>query len=136
MVFTAAAMRTTLAWLCLVVLGSGCGTSASPDGAGGSSQSTGGSPPSMCPEERKAFVDALLAGSDCEKDDDCAFYQAPCLGAESGNCAGLFYLSGSALEAIDELRADYESCWGQACGGGGVCGLGPRAPRCVEKKCQ
>lgn len=136
MVFTAVGLRTHLACIYLSMLGSACGTSGSTDGAGGTSQNTGGSPPSECHDQRTAFVDALLAESACEKDDDCTFYQAPCLGVESGNCAGLFYLNASTVPAIDNLRADYESCWGQACGGGGVCGLGPSVPQCVDKKCQ
>lgn len=136
MLFTAVALRTQLACLYVLMLGSGCVTSSSTDGAGGSAQSTGGSAPSACHEERTAFVDALLAGSVCERDDDCTFYQAPCLGVESGNCAGLFYLNDSTVEAIDNLKAGYESCWGQGCGAGGVCGLGPRVPKCVDKKCQ
>lgn len=93
MVFSAVAMRTPLACLCILALSSGCAESGSADRPGGAGSNTGGSPPSECHEERTAFVDALLAESVCEKDDDCTFYQAPCLGVESGNCAGFFYLN-------------------------------------------
>lgn len=135
MVFTALALRTR-SCLYLLVLSGACGTSGSTDGAGGASPNTGGASPSECLEERTAFVNALLAESVCEKDDDCTFYQAPCLGMESGNCAGIFYLNDSDVEAINNLRTDYEGCWGQACDGAGVCGLGPRVPQCIDKKCQ
>ena len=136
MVFKAASLSAGLFGLYLLTLGIACSTSNSSDATGGASQNAGGAPTSGCHAERALFVDALQAESACESDDECGFYQAPCLGVESGNCAGIFYVNASSVDAIDVLRSDYESCRGDACGGGGVCGLGPRLPKCIDQKCQ
>ncbi len=136
MIFNALSMRADLIRLSLLAMVSSCSASEAPNTAstGGSSQSGGAA--AGCEDKRTAFTDALSEESSCETDDDCGFYQAPCVAVESRNCAGIFYINASAREAIDTLKKDYESCLSRSCDAGGVCGLGPHAPKCVDQKCQ
>lgn len=100
-------------------------------GGGGSSAGA-----SACGESRAALVHALEGPASCEQDEECTAYSAPCLREESGNCAGIFYTNASSLDAVDARQAEYEECVGHACGGGGVCGLGPHNPTCVDGACR
>jgi hypothetical protein len=101
-------------------------------GAGGAS--TGGE--SSCHGERAALVQLLQTATSCASDSDCSYYVEPCLQTESGNCAGIFYVTASSVEAIDSQKADFEICLGHACGAGGTCALGPTPPTCISGKCR
>ena len=106
--------------------GAGDGGSAAGGSAGGAGE---------CGATRAGLVDAIANGMACTTDGDCTEYDAPCLQTEAGNCAGIFYVSKSALSIIQVALSTYEACVGQACDAGPTCALGGLPPACVEGVC-
>lgn len=93
------------------------------------------SSPQSCDDQRTAFVGALTAMGSCVADVDCVVYTAHCVQADSGNCAGFFYLDKARITKLDGLRADLEACSDALCNPGPTCGLGPLTPKCISGQC-
>lgn len=106
----------------------GCGSDppASGEGAVGSG---------ACADERQALVQKIQASTACQAAEDCTAYVAPALQAESGNCAGIFYVSSAERASIEALDAARSACLGESDGAGGSCAFGPTLPACVEGVC-
>lgn len=119
--------------------GADAGQGGSSDGAAagdGPSAGVGGTNSGDCQQRLTGFADALMMPAVCEGDSDCTQYTAPCLQAESGNCAGIFHVTTASVHSIDAAKAAYESCSATTCDAGGACGLGAVAPRCVNGHCR
>ena len=143
MIAQSALVRTVYAsLLCLACSGSGSGADSAagggPTGGGATDAGAGGTTgrsEAGCEAQRSAFAQALRLPAACEKDADCVHYQAICMQLASGNCAGIYYTSRAALETIEATKAEYEQCAGRQCNAGGVCGGGPRVPKCLDGTC-
>jgi len=114
----------------------GNGGSATGGDGGSAGTGNGGSAGGVeCGATRDAFVGAISGGMACTADADCTEYDAPCLQTEAGNCAGIFYVSRSALSTIQLARSTHDGCVGHACDAGPVCALGGLPPACVQGVC-
>jgi len=88
-----------------------------------------------CSDQKSSLVDALKGERACTSDADCVQYNALCAQEDSGNCAGIFYVSASQISQLNQLLAALDTCLGSSCNDGPKCGLAGLAPSCVDGLC-